>query len=88
MREPLPLEVGPFGPTDPLAMLVGCPQAIYLRRYLEDLGATTVLTEPYYFDRDYLAEFAAFYCVSAAGYPNVCRRLHFFDLETDAAIVA
>jgi hypothetical protein len=78
VREPLPLEVGPFGPTDPLAALVGCKQAIYLRRYLEDLGATTVLTEPYYFDRDYLAEFAAFYCISAAGYPNVCKRLHFF----------
>lgn len=64
-------------------MLADCPQAIYLRRYLEDLGATTVLTEPYYFDRDYLAEFAAFYCVSAAGYPNVCRRLHFFDQAFD-----
>lgn len=44
-----------------------------------------MLTEPYYFDRDYLAEFAAFYCVSASGYENVCRRLHFFRDTLDRA---
>lgn len=60
-----------------------CPQAVYLRRYLEDLDAKTVLVEPYYFDRDYLAEFAAFYCVSASGYQNICQRLHFFDQPID-----
>jgi hypothetical protein len=60
---------------------------IYLRRYLEDLGAKTVLVEPYYFDRDYLAEFAAFYCVSASGYQNVCQRLHFFGDDFDRSVL-
>lgn len=53
-------------------------QLSYVRRYLEHLGATSVLQEPYYFDRDYLSEFAAFYSVSAKGYANVCKRLHIF----------
>lgn len=54
-------------------------QIDYLRCYLSDLGARTILEEPNYFDRDYLAEFVAFYGTSALGYPNVCRRLHFFN---------
>lgn len=83
MRLARALEIGPFGPADALAALGARPQAIYLRRYLEDLGAATVVTEPYYFDRDYLAEFAAFYCVSASGYENVCQRLHFFNQVID-----
>ena len=30
-------------------------------------------------DGHYLAEFAAFYSTSSKGYPNLCRRLHFFS---------
>lgn len=62
----------------PLATTKG-RQALYLRHYLGDLDATTVIEEPAYFDRDYLAEFAAFYGVSARGYSNRCRRCHFFS---------
>lgn len=79
MHAPRPLGIGLFGPDDDLAKLGSFDQAVYLRRYLEDLDATTVVTEPYYFDRDYLAELAAFYALSASGYPNTCRRLHFFS---------
>lgn len=82
MRSPLPLDVGPFGPTDELAR-VDQQQAVYLRRYLEDLDAATLVTEPYYFDNDYLSEFTAFYSASAAGYQNVCKRLHFFGTDFD-----
>ena len=78
MRPPVPLSVVPFGPDDPLAKAGDSRQINYLRRYLHDMGAATVVTEPYYFDRDYLAEFSAFYATSAAGYANVCQRLHFF----------
>jgi hypothetical protein len=42
------------------------------------LGARTVIEEPHYFDRDYLAEFKSFYSQSTYGYPNTCRRLHVF----------
>jgi len=87
VRPPLTLEVGSFGPTDGLAKLRACQQALYLRRYLADLGTTTVVTEPYYFDRDYLAEFAAFYCTSATGYQNVCQRLHFFGDDFDRSVL-
>lgn len=54
-------------------------QLRYLYCYLRDLGAETILVEPHYFDKDYLSEFAAFYSVSSRGYPNTCRRLHFFS---------
>ncbi len=74
------LEFHQFGsPTDPLVRLGGSTQVDYVRCYLDDLGAEAVLEEPSYFDRDYLSEFAAFYSTSARGYPNRCRRLHFFS---------
>lgn len=53
-------------------------QLLYLERYLSMLNTTVIIKEPKYFDRDYLAEFAAFYSVSSKGYPNICERLHFF----------
>lgn len=75
---PKKLEIHQFDKSSPLHKLPDFRQKNYLIRYLADLGAQTVLEEPNYFDRDYLAEFAAFYCKSTAGYPNTCRRLHFF----------
>ena len=54
-------------------------QTLYLERYFSELQAKTILREPKYFDRDYLAEFASFYSVSSKGYPNFCERFHFFS---------
>jgi hypothetical protein len=73
---------------DPLVELGEHAQAQYLRWYLADLGARTLLIEPRYFDRDYLSEFACFYCTSSAGYPNVCQRLHYFSVDIDRDILA
>ncbi len=56
-------------------------QAQYLENYLSALEAKTILHEPNYFDRDYLAEFAAFYSVSSKGYGNICERLHYFSAK-------
>jgi hypothetical protein len=79
-----PLRVAAFdSDEDPLAELRELPQGQYIRWYLADLGAKSVLVEPAYFDRDYLSEFAAFYCTSTAGYPNVCVRVHYFDADVD-----
>jgi hypothetical protein len=64
--------------SDPLLELPASTQILYLRDYFSQLGASSILEEPNYFDRDYLAEFAAFYSTSSVGYKNVCRRLHFF----------
>jgi hypothetical protein len=52
---------------------------------LADLGAATIIEEPSYFDRDYLAEFSAFYSTSSRGYSNSCRRLHLFSIGVDSA---
>ncbi len=68
-----------FGSTSgPLSELTESKQILYLRDYFSQLGASSILEEANYFDRDYLAEFAAFYSTSSVGYKNVCRRLHFF----------
>jgi hypothetical protein len=79
-----PLRFGKVGASsDPLVVIqraTDSRQAKYLRCYLHDLGAISVLVEPNYFDRDYLSEFEAFYATSAAGYPNICQRAHYFRI--------
>jgi len=67
-----------FG-SDTLSEFNHIAQISYLRSYLDELEATTIVEEANYFDRDYLSEFSAFYSVSSKGYPNICRRLHFFS---------
>jgi len=64
-------------------------QLTYVFQYLsaaEVLGKSIVV-EPTYFDRDYLSEFSAFYSLSATGYPNCCRRAHFFNENIDRAVL-
>ncbi len=75
------------GAGDPLVEIADVAQARYLRWYLADLGAAAVVVEPSYFDRDYLSEFAAFYCTSVAGYPNRCQRAHYFSRPVDRALL-
>lgn len=83
MHRAQPLVVSSFGASrDPLVALdreSGSRQARYLRCYLHDLGAQSLVIEPNYFDRDYLSEFAAFYATSSVGYPNICKRVHYFS---------
>lgn len=74
------LRMHKFGDGDPLHSLRRTNQINYLIEYFNDLGATSVLEEPNYFDRDYLAEFTAFYGISSKGYPNICRRIHVFSV--------
>lgn len=79
MHSPVALDFGPFGTEDPLAALPQSRQRDYLIGYLSTLEAKVVIREPNYFDRDYLSECNAFYASSARGYPNICKRLHFFS---------
>ena len=79
MHQPRRIKVTPFGQGELLSSLGDSSQTQYLRSYISDLGGNSVLEEPNYFDRDYLSEFSAFYSTSSKGYPNICRRLHFFD---------
>jgi hypothetical protein len=90
VHKPAQLRFEAFGgPRDPLGVLDSAVsprrQVQYLRCYLHDLGAATIVIEPNYFDRDYLSEFVAFYSTSSAGYPNICQRLHFFSSEVTRA---
>ena len=68
-----------FTENDPILSLPSTIQTQYIHGYFASFDTTSVVEEQNYFDRDYLAEFATFYGVSAAGYKNVCRRLHFFS---------
>jgi hypothetical protein len=56
-------------------------QVTYLGEYLRRIGCQTILTESHYVDRDYIEDLALFYARSLRGYPNYCRRLHFFSSE-------
>ncbi|MFK8080756.1 MAG: hypothetical protein AB8B97_10760 [Granulosicoccus sp.] len=78
MHQAASLEFHPFD-ENYFSDLPSSRQLRYLYCYLRDLDAKTILAEPHYFDKDYLSEFAAFYSVSSRGYPNTCRRLHFFS---------
>lgn len=82
MHKPSKIRINKFG-ADHLHSLAASPQSNtrqlkYIIGYLKDLGAESVIEEPQYFDRDYLSEFSAFYGLSSKGYPNICKRLHFF----------
>jgi hypothetical protein len=83
----LKLQLHKFGNGDPLHSLDKTQQVKYLIDYFGDLSAESVLEEPNYFDRDYLAEFSAFYAVSSRGYPNVCRRIHVFSCSVNRQLV-
>lgn len=87
MHKGQPLLLVPFTSSlNPLNDLPESLQLKYLKAYLIGAGVQAVLVEQNYFDRDYLDEFSAFYSKSAKGYPNICKRLHFFNAnieETD-----
>ena len=81
MHEPADLKTQRFDGRKPLPHLTNAPaHEKYIRSYLVDLGAQSILEEPHYFDRDYLSEFEGYYATSARGYVNVCKRLHFFSV--------
>lgn len=62
-------------------------QAVYIHEYLEVVGAKTMVVEPRYVDKDYLADFASFYVTCFEPYDRFCKRLHFFSCEFDAAFL-
>jgi len=85
LNQPQPLIISEYSdasnPVISLKNQLKSPQSVYLDEYLIGLGAKTIIVEQNYFDRDYLDEFSAFYCLSAKGYPNTCKRVHFFSSE-------
>ncbi len=55
-------------------------RAVYLHRYLAELGAQSIVVEHEYTDGDYLDDFAAYYVKCFARYERRCKRLHFFQV--------
>jgi hypothetical protein len=57
----------------------------YFQEYLKEIGASTIVVEEHYIDRDFLEDFAAYYVRCFADYGRTCSRLHFFKARfTDA----
>lgn len=50
----------------------------YLRDYLRDIKAATIVLEGRYVDRHYLSDFSTYYSRSFSAPVTQCRRLHFF----------
>lgn len=51
----------------------------YFEEYFRTLGAATMVVERQYVDRDYLADYSAYYVRCFPGYERFCTRLHFFS---------
>jgi hypothetical protein len=69
--------------SDPPLMRDGFPQLKYIERYVRkaDPKCLSVVIERYYIDRDFIADFSAFYSTSLYAYPNWCQRIHFFSID-------
>ena len=59
-------------------------RAHYLHRYLDRLGAATLVVEEHYTDGDYLDDYANYYVRSFRDYARRCKRLHFFSTGFDS----
>jgi hypothetical protein len=53
---------------------------------LRELGAKSVVIEARYYDRDFSAEFSAFYSKVFTPYSKSCRRFHFFNVDLSAVL--
>lgn len=58
--------------------------AAYLKEYLRELKAETIVVEADYIDHDFLEDFSAYYVRCFAPYSRYCSRIHFFSSEFDA----
>ncbi|MFC4963426.1 hypothetical protein [Alcaligenes sp. GCM10023179] len=59
------------------------PQIDYIFRYLEEIGAKSVVLEYNYIDKDYLDDYSKFYVRRFNSSGHTCSRLHFFSKELD-----
>lgn len=57
------------------------PQVGYIFKYLETLGASSVLLELNYIDKDYLEDFSRYYVKRFGNNGHQCARMHFFSTE-------
>lgn len=55
--------------------------SVYFRDYFSEIGASTIVIEVDYVDRDYLEDFSNYYVKCFSDYQRKCTRLHFFSLN-------
>jgi hypothetical protein len=74
-------EVVPYS-EDSLRRALGDSHAVdYLREYLQDIQAASIVIEGRYVDRHYLGDFSSYYSRSFSTPSTQCQRLHFFDSD-------
>ena len=73
------MKVLPFVKKQVLDDMGGSEQAIYIVKYLGTLDAKTVLIEYDYVNKDYLIDYANYYCRSFSKHERYVTRLHFFS---------
>lgn len=58
----------------------------YLKKYLDEIDAKTIVIEEKYISKDFLHDYASYYSLCFHSYPKFCRRVHFFALEFDESL--
>lgn len=56
-------------------------QAQYIKRYMNSMGAWTIVVEHDYIDKDYLIDFSKFYARSFKNTPSKTKRVQFFNAQ-------
>lgn len=62
-------------------------QVTYIFNYLKEIGASSVILESQYVDRDFLEDFSNYYVKCFNGYGSKCARLHFFSDEISHSLL-
>lgn len=62
-------------------------QITYIFNYLKEIGASSVVLESQYVDRDFLEDFSNYYVKCFNGYGSKCARLHFFSTQIDHSLL-
>jgi len=60
------------------------PQIKYLHKYINSLGAKSLVYEDEYIDRHFLEDFAGYYSRCFTSYPRFCSRIHVFKQKFSA----
>ena len=58
----------------------------FLARYLQEIGARTIVVEHDYVDREYFTDYVTYYSKCFHDYPRQCKRLHFFSKDFNAKL--
>lgn len=58
-------------------------QLRYIEDYADQIKCKCFAVEARYIDRDFMEDYSVFYSKCFVGYPNSCRRVHFFSMDEE-----